>query len=312
MTTPTPPTADLDLAAIRERADAATPGPWELVMEDGVLEVRNGEGDRIFDAYPEVSDDTTIPGAIADAHFAMRARADVPTLLAEVERLQGELSTVWALADQRGEEIKRLRGEASRAVAEVVGTDRADELLGAGLVGEVLCRGGFLSPTGAVGLRRALARSEAERDEARAAAEAERDLRVGAEDLLLSAIAEAEGLKRELERWTSGQRRKGMPVVTAVPDGLQTAASLARSIGTEGGEEHDALLARASQTMKVLHDAASCLIADRDAMRAVVEAAKAWSRAIEECQSEDDMRAAETALIAAVDALPTPTEAGNG
>jgi hypothetical protein len=157
-------------------------------------------------------------------------------------------------------------------------------------------------------------------------AKTEGGLRVEAEDLHMSAIAEAEGLKRErdealaeverlkweLGRWTSGQRWLRMPVVTAVPDGLQTAATLARSIGTEGGEELDALLARASQAMKALHDAASWLIADRDAMRAVIEAAKAWAANVKAwgppLRKVPGSIAGAEELLAAVDALPTPTE----
>lgn len=87
-----------------------------------------------------------------------------------------------------------------------------------------------------------------------------------------TAMAEVEALKEELGWWTSGRRRKGLPTVEAVPDGIQYAAMLARSIGTEGGEEHDRLLSEASQRMKALHDAAAYLIAERDEARAVLEA----------------------------------------
>jgi len=213
MTTPTPPTTDLDLTAIRERVDAATPGPW--TADPGDATVDGPDGIPVV-LVPHRDDDHA--QAVTDAEFLAAARADVPTLLAEVERLK------W-----------------------------------------------------------------------------------------------------ELGRWTSGQRWLRLPVVTAVPDGLHTAAALARSIGTEGGEEHDALLARAAQTMKALHDAASWLIADRDAMRAVVEAAKAWRAAQSDMFTDVDRSggvrsavlyaAAEDTwdytigLIGAVDALPTPTEA---
>jgi hypothetical protein len=150
MTTPTPPTADLDLAAIRERADAATPGPWAEPEwsanpgDEGWWILYGRAGTEEYAVGLTVSYN---PRAEADARFAAHARADVDALLAEVERL---------------------RGEAGRAVAEVVGTARAGELLGAELTGEMVHQGGFLSPTGAIGLRRALAQSEAERDKARA------------------------------------------------------------------------------------------------------------------------------------------------
>lgn len=47
---------------------------------------------------------------------------------------------------------------------------------------------------------------------------------------------EATELRRALERWESGQRRKGLPTVESVPDGIRYAALLVRAIGTEGGE----------------------------------------------------------------------------
>jgi len=71
-------------------------------------------------------------------------------------------------------------------------------------------------------------------------------------------------LRDELERWTSGRRRKGLPVVESVPDGLQYAAALVRAQGTEGGEEHDTLLREAGMRLKAIHDAASHLLAERE------------------------------------------------
>lgn len=85
---------------------------------------------------------------------------------------------------------------------------------------------------------------------------------------LLAAEAARDTLRLELARWTSGQRRKGLPIVESVPDGIEYAARLARSIGTEGGEEHDRLLSEASQRMKALHDAAAHLIAEAVVLRA--------------------------------------------
>lgn len=75
-------------------------------------------------------------------------------------------------------------------------------------------------------------------------------------------------LERELERWRSGLRRHSWPVVESVPDGLQVAAALARAQGTEGGGDHDRLLAGAAAKLRHLHDAASALLAQRDALRA--------------------------------------------
>jgi hypothetical protein len=91
---PASPPADLDLDAIRARVDAATDGPWHRVddfEEDG-------------QAFSEVLGGG-VPGSMsehqilicqhflnkrsgADAEFIAAARADVPVLLAEVERLR--------------------------------------------------------------------------------------------------------------------------------------------------------------------------------------------------------------------------------
>lgn len=75
--------------------------------------------------------------------------------------------------------------------------------------------------------------------------------------------AEVERLQRDLAAWTSGRRRKAWPRIESVPDVVYLAAELARSQGTEGGEEHDRLLREASQRLKALHDTAQVLLADR-------------------------------------------------
>jgi hypothetical protein len=81
--------APLDLEAIKERAAAATPGPW--------LPSMNGEGVwsdviagrawanmvcRVWPAMKNVE---------SDAVFIAEARADVPALVAECERLRASL-----------------------------------------------------------------------------------------------------------------------------------------------------------------------------------------------------------------------------
>lgn len=71
---------DSELATIKARAEAATPGPWEWGGDvlfgrdnwDGPLLATRVDGQR-----PE------------DADFIAYARADVEVLLAEVERLRG-------------------------------------------------------------------------------------------------------------------------------------------------------------------------------------------------------------------------------
>ncbi|HEX6970233.1 MAG TPA: hypothetical protein VF174_15670 [Micromonosporaceae bacterium] len=92
---------------------------------------------------------------------------------------------------------------------------------------------------------------------------------------LRQARAEVERLRAELARWESGQRRKGMPVVESVPDGITYAALLARAQGTEGGEEHDELLREAADRLMRLSVAASNLLAEAQTVRARTEAEQA-------------------------------------
>lgn len=86
-TTPAEPLDDATLAAIEARAEAATPGPWEpySYRHDGAIEsiaylrgeYLRGVGLLEFGIGTQ---------ADADRAFVMHARADIPTLLAEVER----------------------------------------------------------------------------------------------------------------------------------------------------------------------------------------------------------------------------------
>lgn len=84
------------LAAIRERADAATPGPWEI--EDNLYQcvLRTPNRHRAFarlycgDTVHNIPNYGTPKMMRADAAFIRAARDDVPALLAEVERLTHE------------------------------------------------------------------------------------------------------------------------------------------------------------------------------------------------------------------------------
>lgn len=77
------------IAAIRERAERATPGPWQWemlrrgVMGADTLVAMAVWGDEVTEQYIAISD--------ADAEFIAHAREDIPKLLAEIERLQAEL-----------------------------------------------------------------------------------------------------------------------------------------------------------------------------------------------------------------------------
>lgn len=78
-----------ELQAIKARAEAATPGPWSKawmwdyrVTGDGVFAL--GEGPTTYGATLAHA----APQAERDAAFIAAARADVPALVAEVERLR--------------------------------------------------------------------------------------------------------------------------------------------------------------------------------------------------------------------------------
>jgi hypothetical protein len=86
---------DSELAAIRARCDAATPGPWhegnhrEVLSSDnmplfqcwsawvGLRGIRFDEAEKVFDVA-------------ANVEFLIHAREDIPALLAEIEHLQSE------------------------------------------------------------------------------------------------------------------------------------------------------------------------------------------------------------------------------
>jgi hypothetical protein len=83
-----------DLAEIRARCEAATPGPWESVQDyyDGpwyMLYEQRCAGDNktsdLFDGRSHYLID-----APNNAAFAAHAREDIPALLAEVERLRAD------------------------------------------------------------------------------------------------------------------------------------------------------------------------------------------------------------------------------
>lgn len=102
--------ADLNLATVRKRAEAATKGPWQTGATPRAGEVYFG---TVVDP-----DDPTEPGVLlgsvgteADAEFIAHAREDVPDLLAEIDRLTRALREIgkdrntWArqLADAKDE-----------------------------------------------------------------------------------------------------------------------------------------------------------------------------------------------------------------
>ena len=85
MTTYEPPTND-ELAQIKARCEAATPGPW--VSEMGNVYADTPEGNLRLD-YMAVAYDITQEDN--DGPFIAHARTDIPRLLAAIEGLQIEL-----------------------------------------------------------------------------------------------------------------------------------------------------------------------------------------------------------------------------
>jgi len=85
----------LDLAAIKARADAATPGPWDIWRDldaQGFYTV--GEASGVIPEGEVWVDGEHNPTAhvyvIADAEFIAHARTDVPALLARIAELEAE------------------------------------------------------------------------------------------------------------------------------------------------------------------------------------------------------------------------------
>ncbi|WNF07426.1 ead/Ea22-like family protein [Brevibacillus borstelensis] len=84
-----------ELAAIRERAEKATPGPWKLINYDNGFAVYASEVEMISDWYYENG------FTEENAEFIANARTDIPRLLDEIERLQER----WVYAIENAEHM---------------------------------------------------------------------------------------------------------------------------------------------------------------------------------------------------------------
>jgi hypothetical protein len=91
---------EVELAKIEQRAENASPGPWQAFIEgrdhtSGDTVIRIGGLDMSMpDMYIQYSSPGPTPVAVPDADldFIANARQDVPRLAAEVRRLKGLLS----------------------------------------------------------------------------------------------------------------------------------------------------------------------------------------------------------------------------
>ncbi len=140
---------DAELAAIRERADKATPGPWEwngntashsvylysrvgpryIVMDfvrwgmsgaqprfrcEGLMEKVAGFLKPRAEHHPHFDMDVDHP----DAQFITTSRMDVPRLLDEVDQLRGEISELLPCLDAQDMQITNLSREVERLTQE--------------------------------------------------------------------------------------------------------------------------------------------------------------------------------------------------
>lgn len=87
-----------DVAAIKARADAATPGPWDIFRyQNGTGRIHVDQEGRRRQLIADVESATDVVATVydeADREFLFHARSDVPALVAEVERLRAALNTV--------------------------------------------------------------------------------------------------------------------------------------------------------------------------------------------------------------------------
>lgn len=82
--------SSLELAAVRARADAATPGPWIASVEG--RDHDSGSTCILRGSPPDYADDLEFLGAtVPDVDFIACARQDIPMLLNQIDRLRSRL-----------------------------------------------------------------------------------------------------------------------------------------------------------------------------------------------------------------------------
>lgn len=84
---------DVDVDAVQQRADAATPGPWtvELLTRPYPQRITNGQAVIVAQTY------TSPEFPAADAEFIAGARTDVPKLIACIRELEQQITDALAL-----------------------------------------------------------------------------------------------------------------------------------------------------------------------------------------------------------------------
>lgn len=86
---------DEQLREIQKRCDAATPGPWRFWSRD-ITPLRITDRSGRIDALLDAGEDARGFNREEDAAFVASARQDIPSLLAEIKILKGNLSAMEA------------------------------------------------------------------------------------------------------------------------------------------------------------------------------------------------------------------------
>lgn len=114
-----------ELKAIEKRAEAATPGPWEITREELDEEFSDEEQEHAFpttigpiahwDHTLSSFTDEHVAQVDADAAFIAASRTDVPALCAEIHALNGRLNGFAVAEDDIRVECEAQKGEAAGA-----------------------------------------------------------------------------------------------------------------------------------------------------------------------------------------------------
>ena len=124
----------LDLEPIKERLEAATPGPWRVWRDPDPTKVRATAVETAW-CYGDIEGDTELITDYlptdADAELIANAPEDIAALVAEVERLKEAVIVEqnrrkpWVkLAHQNAQEVKRLKEQIDAVKALHVPVDR--------------------------------------------------------------------------------------------------------------------------------------------------------------------------------------------
>ncbi|MBY0430270.1 MAG: hypothetical protein K2Q10_03660 [Rhodospirillales bacterium] len=111
-----------ELAEMQARAEKATPGPWEVLMDPAIdtawLNAATVDDDRAIALFDYRDGERNLANAI----FSARARTDLPRLVAEIrslrERVQALLQANSKEVDRRSQ-AQRERDEALTRLAEL-------------------------------------------------------------------------------------------------------------------------------------------------------------------------------------------------